>query len=49
VYATGGTPNNALRTELAGRVPVIHAIGDCVEIGDIAAAIERAFDVACSI
>ena len=49
VYATGGTPNNALRTELAGRVPVIHAIGDCVEIGDIAAAIERAFEVACSL
>jgi len=49
VYATGGTPNDALRRELTGRVPAIHAIGDCVEIGDIAAAIERAFDVACSL
>ena len=49
VYATGGFPNNALRAELAGRVPALHAIGDCVELGDVAAAIGSAFDVACSI
>ncbi|MCX6550873.1 MAG: FAD-dependent oxidoreductase [Acidobacteria bacterium] len=49
VYATGGTPNNALCEELAGRVPAIHAIGDCVEIGDLAAAIDQAFEVARSI
>jgi NADPH-dependent 2,4-dienoyl-CoA reductase/sulfur reductase-like enzyme len=49
VYATGGIPNDALRTELAGRVPAVHAIGDCVEIGDIAAAIGSAFEVACAL
>jgi 2,4-dienoyl-CoA reductase-like NADH-dependent reductase (Old Yellow Enzyme family)/thioredoxin reductase len=49
VYATGGLPNDALRNELAGRVPAIHAVGDCTEIGDIAAAIGQGFEVACGL
>jgi NADH dehydrogenase FAD-containing subunit len=49
VYATGGVRNDALCAELAGRVPAVHAIGDCSEIGDIASAIGQAFDVACAV
>jgi NADPH-dependent 2,4-dienoyl-CoA reductase/sulfur reductase-like enzyme len=49
VYASGGIPNNRLSAQLAGRVPAVYAVGDCVEIGDIAAAIEQAFDIACAL
>ncbi|MFC2002619.1 FAD-dependent oxidoreductase [Chloroflexota bacterium] len=49
VLATSMTPNKGLLQELEGRVPSVHAIGDCLEPRQIGEAMEEGFRLGAAI
>jgi len=49
VLALGAKPRNMLQQDLAGKVPELYAVGDCVEARNMIEAIHEAYDVAAAI